>query len=169
MRVLAIFVALICFLPMIVRSASAQQADSEDTATVYCNFDDGNQVSLQYNNTGKGKDEPHNGKVWEPGGVPMTLYTQVPVVLNNVTIPVGAFHVYVMPNKKEWTLIVNKNVTAGSKYDESQDLVRAPMELGDLSQPVKPIQVVLAHMGPKSCNIRVYYGTVGALAEFTEK
>jgi hypothetical protein len=168
MRVLAIFVVLICPL-VVVRPVSAQQADSDEVATAYCNFDDGNQVSVQYNNTGKSKDEPHNGRVWEPGGSPMTLYTQVPIVLNNVTIPVGAFHVYVMPNKKEWTLIVNKNVTAGSKYDESQDLARAPMEVGDLGQPVKPIQVVLAHMGAKTCSIRVYYGTVGALAEFTEK
>lgn len=168
MRVTALFIALIfpCFAA---RPVVAQQADPDDTATAYCNFDDGNQVSVQYNNTGKSKEEPHNGKVWEPGGAPMTLYTQVPVVLNSVTIPVGAFRMYVMPNKKEWTLIVNKNVTAGSKYDESQDLVRAPMEVGDLSQPVKPIQVVLAHMGTKTCSIRVYYGTVGALAEFTEK
>lgn len=168
MRVLAALIVLLS-LWMFADSAAAQQGEADPTATTYCNFDDGNQVSVQYNNTGKSKDEPHNGKVWEPGGSPMTLYTQVPVVLNNVTIPVGAFSVYVIPNKKEWTLIVNKNVTPGSKYDEAQDMVRAPMELGDLSQPVKPIQVVLAHMGTKLCSIRLYYGNTGALTEFTEK
>jgi len=86
-----------------------------------------------------------------------------------VQIPVGAFSMYVIPNKKDWTLIVNKNVTAGSKYEESQDLARSSMELGNLSQPVKPLQVVLAHMGAKLCSIRLYYGTVGVLTEFTEK
>jgi hypothetical protein len=107
--------------------------------------------------------------VWESDGFPMTLYTQAPVILNNVQIPVGAFSIHVIPNKKEWTLIVNRNVTAGSKYDEGQDLARSSMELGNLSQPVKPLQVVLAHMGAKVCGIRFYYGTVGVLTEFTER
>ncbi len=148
--------------------AIAQDSDSA-TQTVSCNFADGNQISVQFNASGNSKEEPKNGKVWEPGGTAMTLYTQVPVVLNNVQIPVGAFSMYVIPNKKEWTLIVNKNVTPGSKYDESQDLARSPMELGNLSQSVKPVQVVLAHMGAKLCSIRLYYGTVGVLTEFTEK
>jgi hypothetical protein len=91
------------------------------------------------------------------------------VTLNKVEIPVGAFSVYAIPNKKEWTLIVNKNVAPGSKYDESQDLARSPMELGDLSPPVKPIQVALAHMAAKTCTLRISYGGVGAQADFLQK
>jgi len=49
--------------------------------------------------------------------------------------------VYVIPEKHSWTLVVNKNVTAGSKYDEKQDLVRAPMQLGETDNPVKPPEV----------------------------
>lgn len=166
----ATFVGVILIGLLFSHPARAQQSDSDSqTATTSCDFEDGNQMSVQYNNSGTSKDEPRNGRLWEPGGSPLTLYTQVPVVLNNVTIPVGAFRMYVIPGKKEWTLIVNKNVAQGSKYDESQDLVRAPMELGNLSQPVKPLQVVLAHMAAKLCSIRLYYGTIGVLAEFTEK
>jgi hypothetical protein len=167
MRLLVLSAVLLSLL-LFASLAIAQDSDSE-SQTVSCNFADGNQISVQFIPAGKGKEEPKNGKIWEPGGAPMTLYTQVPVVLNNVQIPIGAFSMYVIPNKKEWTLIVNKNVTAGSKYDEAQDLARSPMELGNLSQPVKPLQVVLAHMGPKLCSIRLYYGTVGVLTEFTEK
>jgi len=148
--------------------AIAQDSESQ-LQTAYCNFADGAQISVRYDASGKSKEEPKNGKVWEPGGSPMTLYTQAAVVLKGVEIPVGAFSVYAIPNKKEWTLVVNKNVTAGSKYDEAQDLVRVPMELGDLSSPVKPLQVVLAHMAPKTCTIRLYYGNVGAQADLTEK
>lgn len=148
--------------------AMAQDSESQ-SLTAYCNFADGSQISVQYNNSGKNKEEPKNGKVWEPGGAPLTLYTQTPVVLNHVEIQVGAFSVYAIPNKKEWTLVVNKNVAAGGKYDETQDLVRAPMELGDLSPPVKPLQVALAHMAPKTCTLRLYYGNVGAQADFTQK
>ena len=35
---------------------------------------------------------------------------------------------YLIPGEDEWTLVINKNVTAGSKYDEGDDLVRAPMQ-----------------------------------------
>jgi hypothetical protein len=167
MRPIAICAVLFSLL-LFATHAIAQDADS-NTQTASCNFADGNQISVQFNASGKSKEEPKNGKLWEPGGAPITLYTQVPVILNNTPIPVGAFSIYVIPNKKEWTLIVNKNVTAGSKYDESQDLARSPMELGNLSQPVKPLQVVLAHMGAKLCTIRLYYGTYGAFAEFNEK
>ena len=155
---------------LLVAATPAMSQDSESQLqTAYCNFADGNQLSVEYNASGKNTEEPKYGRVWEPGGSPLTLYTQTPVVLNHVEIPVGAFHVYTIPSKKEWTLIVNKNVTAGSKYDETQDLVRAPMELGDLGSPVKPLQVALAHMAPKICTIRIYYGNVGAWVEFTEK
>lgn len=155
---------------LVVPGTLAIAQDSEpQLQTTYCNFADGNQLSVQYNATGKNQEEPKYGKVWEPGGSPMALYTQAPVVFNHVEISVGAFRVYVVPNKKEWTLVVNKNVAAGSKYDETQDLVRGPMELGGLSTPVKPIQVALAHMAPKTCTLRLYYGNVGAMAEFTEK
>ena len=159
-----------CVFPIILLIPSViSLAQDSDMQTVACNFDDGNQISVQYNASPKSKEEPKNGKVWEPGGAPMTLYTQAPVTLNNVMIPTGAFSMYVIPNKKDWTLIVNKNVAAGSKYDESQDLARATMEMGNLSQPVKPVQVVLAHMGEKVCSIRLYYGNVGVLTEFHEK
>jgi Protein of unknown function (DUF2911) len=151
---------------IIALSAWAQDGDLQ---TTYCNFTDGSQISVQYDGSGKHNEEPKNGKVWEPGGAPMTLYTQVPVVLNKVEIPVGAFAIYAIPNKKEWTLIVNKNVAPGSKYDESQDLARSPMELGDLSPPVKPVQVALAHMATKTCTLRISYGSIGAQADFLEK
>jgi len=169
MRVLAICIAL--FGPWIFAAATLAQETGSDsqTATASCDFDDGKQISVQYNNSAGAKDEPRNGKVWEPGGSPMSLYTQVPIVLNNVEIPVGAYFMYVIPGKKDWTLIVSKNVTAGSKYDDKQDLVRASMELGNVSTPVKPLQVVFGHMGPKVCSIRLYYGNSGAFAEFTEK
>lgn len=169
MRWLAIF-AVLCSQWIFASKALAQNSDSDSTATVSCDFDDGTELSVQYNKSaGAGKDEPHNGKIWEPGGSPMTLYTQIPVILNRVEIPIGAYRMYVLPNRKDWTLIVNRNVTPGAKYDQTQDLVRAPMELGDLSQPVKPMQVIFGHLAPKLCSIRLYYGNTGALAEFNEK
>ena len=37
--------------------------------------------SVQYNTSVMSdKDQPHNGRVWLPGGSPMTLFTQVPLI-----------------------------------------------------------------------------------------
>ena len=115
------------------------------------------------------KDQPRNGKVWLPAGSPMTLFTQVALVLNNVELPVGAYSLYVIPNKKEWTLVVSRNVTNPKTYDEKQDLVRAPMEIGGVSSPPKRLQASFAHVAPKQCSIRLYYETIGAFVEFNEK
>lgn len=137
----------------------------QEPLTSPCDFDDGLEMSVQYHT---GKDEPKNGKVWTPGGAPIVLYTQVPLTLNSVAIPIGAFNMYVIPNKKDWTLIVNKNVKPGSAYDESQDLVRAPMEVGEIGEAETQVQVALSHSSAKVCSLRIYYGKVGAFVDFHE-
>jgi hypothetical protein len=151
--------------------AAAQQADPPDpTATAICDFDDGREITAKYDSsTMSAKDQPRNGKLWMPGGSPITFFTQIPVILNHVEIPVGAYSVYVIPDRKEWTLIVSKNVTSPKTYDDHQDLVRAPMELGGVNSPPKQLHLSFAHVGPKQCSIRLYYETTGAFVDFTEK
>ncbi len=156
MRPLALALLLFC----------AGTAIAQDSQTTSCDFDDNMEVSIQYKT---GREEPKNGKVWMPGGAPLTLFTQIPLVVNNVTVPTGAYTVYVVPNRKDWTLIVSKNVTVGAKYDPAQDLARAPMELGEIGQPATEVQVALAHVSAKTCSLRIYYGKVGAFVEFGEK
>jgi hypothetical protein len=169
-RVLAVCIFLLGQF-IFVNAATAQQGDSDqNSATAFCDFDDGQEISIRYNSlVANAKDEPRNGKVWTPGGGPMTLFTASPLTLNNSTIPAGAYSVYVIPNKKEWTLIVNKNVTAGAAYDERQDVARSPMELGEVETPPKELQVSFAHSAPKQCSIRLYYGKTGAFTDFKEK
>ena len=170
MRVLAVFIILMSQ-SFLCTSAFAEQADAADqTATITCDFTDGNEITVQYNNAAMSeKDQPRTGRVWLPGGSPMTLFTQVPLVLNHVELPVGAYSMYVIPNKKDWTLIVSKNVTNPKNYDEKQDLVRAPMEMGGVNSPPKRLQASFAHTAPKQCSIRLYYETNGAFVDFSEK
>jgi len=137
---------------------------AQDRQTAYCDFDDGNQVSVQYNP--KVKEEPRNGHVWAPG---ITLYVQTPLELGSSTIPLGAYTIYLIPDKKNWTLIVNKNVAAGAAYDATQDIARAPMDLGELPTPMKALQLSFGRMAPKQCNLRVYYSGMGAFTDFMEK
>ena len=169
MRVLAVCIFIL--IPFVFAKASDQGGGpDQNSSTAFCDFDDGQEVSIRYNGSiTNPRDEPRNGKVWAPGGAPMTLFTAVPLMLDNSTIPTGAYSVYVIPNKKEWTLIVNKNVTAGAAYDEKEDVARSSMELGEVDTPPKQLQVSFAHIAPKDCSIRLYYGKTGAFTDFKEK
>jgi hypothetical protein len=155
---------------VLVFTALAQQPADANAATAYCDFDDGQEISMRYSNAPVGaKDEPRNGKVWLLGGAPSTFFTATAVALNGTTIPAGAYSVYAIPNKKDWTLIVNKNINSSANYDDKQDVARSPMELGEVDSPAKQLLVSFAHVGPKQCSIRLYYGKIGAFAEFMEK
>ena len=137
---------------------------ADDNQTTYCNFDDGSQVSVQYN--ASIKDSPRNGRVWSPG---ITLFVQTPLIVGGREVGLGAYSVHMIPDKKNWTLIVNKGVSAGAAYDAAQDVARAPMEIGELPDPVKYLQLTFAHMAPTQCSLQVFYQKTGAFAEFKKK
>ncbi len=113
----------------------AAQSGGTPTSTTTCNLDDGRQVYVRYNPIAAKKEKIPNGKPWAPGGTPMTLFTEAQLTLGSSTIPIGAYTVYPIPAKDHWTLVVNKNVTAGAAYDEKQDIARAPMETAQVAQP----------------------------------
>ena len=85
---LAVFIVLISQ-SFLCTTAFAEDA-ADQTATITCDFADGNEITVEYNNSAMSeKDQPRNGRVWLPGGSPMTLFTQVPLMLNHVRPPGG--------------------------------------------------------------------------------
>ena len=151
-----------------VHSSAAQQA-SANSSTATCSFQDGTQLTVRYDkDTINGKNGPHEGRVWAPGGTPMFLFTQSALLIGNSQIPIGAYSMYLIPQRDRWILVLNKNVTPERTYDEHQDLLRDPMEGGQLSAP-QPFQVIFAHVGPKQCNMRIYQGKTGVWTEFKEQ
>jgi len=159
--------ALILLLPALGFVAFA--AAKPDPETTVCTFEDANQISARYIPTTTDKDKLQSGKVWTPGGSPILLFTSTATSFGTSTVPVGAFSLYVIPAKDRWTLIVNKNVNPAAKYDEHQDIARAPMELGQLGEPAKELQLAFVRVASKECNLRIYFGKDGAWAEFKEK
>ena len=153
---------------MLATAGLAQDSKQED-ATTTCTFEDGAEISVRYIPVGSNKEKNQNGKVWAPGGSPMVLFTPAALTLEKSQIPAGAFSLYLIPQKDRWILVVNKNVRAGSKYDERQDIVRAPMEMGQLGEPTSTLELSFGRMGPKHCSLRVYFGKTGGWAEFLEK
>jgi hypothetical protein len=76
---------------------------------------------------------------------------------------------WTIPGKKDWSLIVSKNTSAGSAYDGAQDIARAQMDGGMLPDGEKEFKVFFGHLGPKVCELNVVYGKVRAWVEFKEK
>jgi hypothetical protein len=168
MRLLAIWLVLMS--QWTLRGVGQQAASTGQPAEVFCTFDDGKQMKVQYQNSSeKHGEEFRDGKLWEPGGSPMFLFTETALTLGSSVIPEGAYSLYVVPEKQNWILVVNRSTAARNKYDEKRDLVRASMQTGQIESPVKRFQVAIAHVGLKQCNLRLYYGKVGAWAEFRER
>ena len=148
--------------------AFAQSPNEPKRLDATCTFADGKQMRVSYAPllANKKVDLP-NDRIWAPENLPMDIFTQANVSIEGKQIPAGAYTMYIIPGGK-WTLVLNKDVTAGSKYDEKEDLLRASMQMGQLGD-LEPFEVAFAQLGPKQCNLRIYYGKVGTWTEFDEQ
>ena len=163
-------VALCTVFLMVLLSAAFLPAQNSEAENAICTFEDGKQMTARYTPIPTGRNEtPPANKPLTPGGSAMTFFTETDVVLGNRTIPTGGYTLYIIPNKKEWTLVVSKNTVVEAKYDEKQDLARAPMELGQLSTPVEKLALYFGHTGAKKCEIDVDYGKMRGWVEFRQK
>ncbi len=144
------------------------QGSGPATSTTTCNLDDGRQVYVRYVPVSGKQEKIQNGKAWAPGGTPMTLFTEAPLTLGSSQIPVGAYTLYPIPARGNWTLAVNKNVTPGAAYDQNQDVARAQMETASVEQPSDSLEVAFAHVGMR-CTLRIYVGKSASFTDFTAK
>jgi hypothetical protein len=143
-------------------------------ATAVCNFDTDNQLAIEYQpvtvNPNKpvfGHEIPYN-KVWAPGGKPMTMFLNHPVTIGDKQLPVGAFTIFVLPAENKWTLIISRSTDTSGKYDERHDLVRVPMQSGELPSAEETFSVYFAHVAPGQCTMRVDLGKTRAWTDFIE-
>lgn len=130
-----------------------------------CTFTDGGSLRVEYT------PEPSpmkNGEAWTPGNQPVVLFLDTPVKIENVSLPIAAYGLYILPGKGRWTLIVNRYFKPGSEYDPKGDIVRTTMESSTLSRPVERPQVAVVHPAPSQCELQVYAGSVMAWKEIDE-
>ncbi len=149
--------------------AHAQSSTESQTQSSICTLADGKQVTVRYTPVAaNGKIELVRGKAWGPGDGPMYLFTEAEVSFGGSSLPVGAYSVYVIPNGNKWTLIVNKDVSTGDKYDETKDLAHSQMNSEQVSD-AQPFSIVFAHLAPKQCSLQINYGKLTTAADFNEK
>jgi len=83
------------------------------------------------------------GKVWRMGADEATLFTtDKEVSIGGTSVPAGTYSLFLLPEEGAAKLIVNKQTGQwGTKYDESQDLVRIGMIQSKLDQPVDQFMI----------------------------
>jgi len=163
------------FVTFLFLACAALAQDSAPLAAATCNFDADKQLMAEYQivsiNPKKpifGREIPA-GKVWAPGGKPMTLFTNTPVEIGGQLLAAGAYTMFVIPTTKQWTLIVSKSTDMSGKYDEKMDVVRVPMESGELPAPEPQFKVSFAHVAPDQCSLRLDIATMDNAAIFKQK
>jgi len=154
-------------------TAGAQNLGSE--ANTVCNFNPDQQLAVDYRRIQFPPKEKalgnkiSYGKIWAPGDKPLTLFANTPVTVGGKDISDGAYTMFIVPEKKSWTLIISGAPTPAEKYDESQDLVKIPMDLGELPQAELEFTSYFAHTAPNQCNLRLDLGKARAWIVFKHK
>lgn len=172
MRILSSCVA--TFLLFIALPYRALCQDNPTTASAACNFDEQKQLVVEYQPVALNARKPLStqvpfGKVWAPGGKPMTLFANTPVQAGSHVLPVGAYTIFVIPTSKQWTLIVSKSTNTSGAYNEQDDMMRVPMDSGELPNPAANLGVGFEHAGPGQCNLRLDLDKFGHFVTFQEK
>lgn len=157
--VLLVVMVISCF-PALAQGPTEQKSAS-------CTFQDGKSVTVRYDVAPSAK--PLNfGSVWIPGSNPIVLFTETPLTVGTKDLPVGAYSLYLLPDKEAWDLIVNSDVS-GSQYNAARDLTRVDMQRGEVPQAVKRFNLRLLHSKPNVCSLTVYHKKHGYWTDITEK
>ncbi len=99
-------------------------------------FADGKTVTVDYSRPSMRNRKIFGGlvpydQVWRTGANAATsLKTDVDLNIGGTKVPAGSYTLYTLPGMSSWQLIINKQTGQwGTKYDQSQDLARIPMQV----------------------------------------
>lgn len=72
-----------------------------------------------------------------------------PVVIGGKSIPAGSYGLFAIPNKGNWTIIINKDTDhwGAYTYDESKDVARVEVPVKPLGTPVENLAMVFTGTG----------------------
>jgi hypothetical protein len=154
---------------------NAAAANSVSDANTVCNFDSQKQIAVDYERlqTAAGKKMLGNsvayGKIWAPGGKPLTLFTNTPISIDGKNIADGAYTMFIIPEENSWTLVISKSTDMSGKYDETGDIARIPMQVGKLPAAEPEFTAYFAHVAPNECNLRLDMDKARAWVGFQRK
>ncbi len=84
-------------------------------------------------------------RVWRTGANQAThLHTSLSLRFGDTELTPGSYTLWTLPSQTGWTLIVNEQTGQwGTDYDSSHDLVRVPMSVRTLTEPVEQFTILI--------------------------
>ena len=88
---------------------------------------------------------PYN-QVWRAGSP--VFHTDADLDIQGLAVPKGDYTLYVLPNAKEWLLIVSKQTgPQATAYSQKMDLGRVPMDMKKSGAPAETLRLTLKSFG----------------------
>jgi len=139
-------------------------------------FDDGKTVTIQYSRPSMrgrkifGGLVPY-GEVWRTGANAATsLKTDTALMIGSASVPAGSYTLYSLPTATSWKLIINKQTGQwGTEYNQSQDLARVDMKVGQRSAPLEEFTISFDKTGGSSATLKLEWDTTIASVDVQEK
>lgn len=92
-----------------------------------------------------------------------TLTTDVDLTLGSATLTKGAYVLYAIPSRGQWTLVVQRSIGQGpTEYPDSATVARVPLRHTTLASPVEALTMWLVpstESGPARGELRFAWGT----------
>jgi hypothetical protein len=96
-------------------------------------------------------------------GTPFPFHTDADLEIQGLAVPKGDYTFYLLPDAKEWQLVVSKQTGAqAATHNPKLDLGRVPMDMKKAATPAAALQMKLAALGSVAGKLDVAWQ--GALA-----
>ena len=109
------------------------------------------------------------GRVWCTGANWATkITTEAGLRFGDLKLPAGSYSIWALPNRNEWTLIINKQTGQFHlDYDPSLDFGRTRMNLKTLAAPVETFRIELRPDGGNKGTLALLWETTEASIPFS--
>ena len=100
------------------------------------------------------------GKVWRTGANQATTLTfGEEVTIGGKKIPAGKYGLLTIPDKKNWILIITKqlDVTSPAAYKQDQDVVRVEAKSYGMEEMMESFTIQFANIKPTSCDLQLMW------------
>lgn len=102
------------------------------------------------------------GKVWRTGANAATKIRFSDVVtIGGKALDSGAYAIYTIPGKTDWTIIINKDSKKwGTQYTEADDVFRFTVPAEKLKDNIETFTMQFANMKQESCELHLFWGNI---------
>jgi len=100
------------------------------------------------------------GSVWRTGANESTAITfSNDVMFGGEEVEAGTYSLYTIPGMDEWTVILNKKLSWGTQYDESEDVVRVTADVAEGSD-LEWFEIYFNELSDTKAHLNLHWGTV---------